>query len=260
MSKFNPPSEFNFTSPGEWPEWKQRFAHYKLATKLNKENGEIQVCSLIYAMGSEAEKIFTSFEFMGEDDKKDYDVILANFDDYFIPRRNIIHERACFYHHNQLQGEKAEAYIRVLYELAENCDFGDKRDEHIRDRLVLGIRDKELSQKLQLTADLTLAHVIQQVRQSEEVVKQISLQASGPPPEVHVASVSSDGCRKVSQKNTRHTLPLPTAAGVEHSTMIKRNARLLKVSAKSATKKGIGLAYAALKLSMNSVKLPSTSS
>uniref|UniRef100_A0AAV2LWA8 Retrotransposon gag domain-containing protein n=1 Tax=Knipowitschia caucasica TaxID=637954 RepID=A0AAV2LWA8_KNICA len=167
MSKFNPPSEFNFTSPGEWPEWKQRFARYRLATKLNKENGEVQVCSLIYAMGSEAEKIFASFEFATEDDKKNYEGVLSKLDEYFIPRRNVIHERACFYQRNQLQGEKAEAYIRVLYELAENCDFSDKRDEHIRDRLVVGIKDKELSLKLQLTADLTLAHVIQQ----EDVAK-----------------------------------------------------------------------------------------
>uniref|UniRef100_A0AAV2K977 Reverse transcriptase/retrotransposon-derived protein RNase H-like domain-containing protein n=1 Tax=Knipowitschia caucasica TaxID=637954 RepID=A0AAV2K977_KNICA len=206
MSKFNPPSEFNFTSPGEWPEWKQRFARYRLATKLNKENGEVQVCSLIYAMGSEAEKIFASFEFATEDDKKNYEGVLSKLDEYFIPRRNVIHERACFYQRNQLQGEKAEAYIRVLYELAENCDFSDKRDEHIRDRLVVGIKDKELSLKLQLTADLTLAHVIQQVRQSEEVAKQISLQASGPQPEMQVASVSAGGRRKVlHKKHTPHT-------------------------------------------------------
>ncbi|CAL9702469.1 unnamed protein product [Knipowitschia caucasica] len=240
MSKFNPPSEFNFTSPGEWPEWKQRFARYRLATKLNKENGEVQVCSLIYAMGSEAEKIFASFEFATEDDKKNYEGVLSKLDEYFIPRRNVIHERACFYQRNQLQGEKAEAYIRVLYELAENCDFSDKRDEHIRDRLVVGIKDKELSLKLQLTADLTLAHVIQQVRQSEEVAKQISLQASGPQPEMQVASVSAGGRRKVlHKKHTPHTereSPDCVRCGTQHYD--KRKCPAAKSFCKKCNKKG----------------------
>lgn len=72
--------------------------------------------------------------------------------------------------------EKAEIYIRALFELAENCDFGAKRDEDIRDCLVVGITDKELSQKLQLMPTLTLAQAIQQVRHSEDVARQISLQ------------------------------------------------------------------------------------
>ena len=63
MPKFNPPSEFKFECPAEWPEWKQRFSRFRLATRLNRDEGEIQVSSLIYAMGSEAEKIFASFAF-----------------------------------------------------------------------------------------------------------------------------------------------------------------------------------------------------
>lgn len=70
----------------------------------------------------------------------------------------------------------SEMYIRALYELAENCDFGAERDDDIRDCLVVGITDKELYQKLQLMLTLTLAQAIQQVRHSEDVARQISLQ------------------------------------------------------------------------------------
>ena len=44
-------------------------------------------------------------------------------------------------------------------ELSETCDFKDKNEE-IRDRLVIGILDKELSLELQLKADLTLKNCI----------------------------------------------------------------------------------------------------
>ena len=76
----------------------------------------------------------------------------------------------------QRAGEKVETFIRALYELSEHCDFGITRDEHIRDRIVVGIRDKELSRKLQMLPNLTLEMTVQEARQHEEVKAQVSLQ------------------------------------------------------------------------------------
>lgn len=175
MPKFAPPTNFSFDKPGEWPEWKQRFVRFRIATKLDKE-GAVQVSSLIYAMGSESENIFRSFTFTEDEHRDDYVRVLGQFDDYFVPRRNVIHERACFHLRVQRPGEKAETFIRALYELAEHCEFGGNRDENIRDRIVVGILDKEVSRKLQLTKNLTLALTIETVRQSEEVASQVSMQ------------------------------------------------------------------------------------
>lgn len=93
---------------------------FRLATKLNKDDGEIQVSSLICAMESKAEKIFSSFKFTAEAQKKNYEIVLKKFDDYFIPLRNIIHEWACFYQRSQQPGETMEMYITTLYKLAEH--------------------------------------------------------------------------------------------------------------------------------------------
>ena len=48
--------------------------------------------------------------------------------------------------------------------MAERCDFGATKDDAIRDRLVVGISDKELSQRLQLKADLKLCDSITDIR------------------------------------------------------------------------------------------------
>lgn len=176
MAKFTPPTNFAFDKPAEWPDWKQRFVRFRTATKLNKEDGAVQVSSLIYAMGSESENVFRSFTFTEEGQENNFDVVLAKFDEYFVPRRNVIHERACFHQRLQRPGEKAETFIRALYELSEHCDFGANREENIRDRIVVGILDKEVSRKLQLMKDLTLAVTIETVRQSEEVASQVSMQ------------------------------------------------------------------------------------
>ena len=76
MAKFNPPTNFAFEKPAEWPEWRQRFERYRIATKLNKDNGAVQVSCLIYAMGSEAENVFKSFVFAADNEKEDYDIVM----------------------------------------------------------------------------------------------------------------------------------------------------------------------------------------
>ena len=50
---------------------------------------------------------------------------------------------------NQKEGESVEEYIRLLYELSEHADFADRQSTLIRDRLVLGLFDQELSEKRQ---------------------------------------------------------------------------------------------------------------
>ena len=65
--------------------------------------------------------------------------------------------------------------IRALYEMAQNCDFKGKV-ERIRDRLVIGLADKDLSEKVQLQSDLTLDDAVQMARQSELVRSQVKTQ------------------------------------------------------------------------------------
>ena len=62
MPKFNPPDCFLLDKPADWPEWKQRFLRFRTVTKLDRETPAVQVSSLVYAMGREAEKIYGSFQ------------------------------------------------------------------------------------------------------------------------------------------------------------------------------------------------------
>jgi len=40
--------------------------------------------------------------------------------------------------------------------MAENCEFGNMKDKLIYDRIVFGIRDERLFERLQMEAELTL--------------------------------------------------------------------------------------------------------
>ncbi len=106
-----------------------------------------QVSSLLYCLGEEANDVLASTNITEEDCKK-FDVVLKKFDEIFGVWHNIIFERARFNQCNQLPGESAEKYISELYRLAENCKYGAMKDELIRDRLVVGILGKRVSQQL----------------------------------------------------------------------------------------------------------------
>mgnify|MGYP003406673778 FL=1 len=133
---FKPPEKFDFAHPEVWEAWRNRFQRFHVATKLGKEEVAVQRAQLIYAMGPEADRIYQTFTV--EDDTT-FDAVLKMFDEYFMPRKNVIHLRAVFNSRNQQSGESVEQYVRQLYELSEHADF-DKKDDAIRDRLVLGLR------------------------------------------------------------------------------------------------------------------------
>lgn len=66
-----------------------------------------------------------------------------------------------------------EQFITSLYSLAENC--GELKDQMIRDRIVVGIRDQSQSARLQMDPELTLEKAKTLVRQREAVQEQQSL-------------------------------------------------------------------------------------
>lgn len=78
--RLNAPEPFDFTKPDNWPTWKRRFEHYRMASGLNKESEERQVSTLVYCMGNSADDVLTSTNISAEDRKK-YDSVVTKFDD-----------------------------------------------------------------------------------------------------------------------------------------------------------------------------------
>ncbi|XP_065891680.1 uncharacterized protein [Dysidea avara] len=161
------PSSFPFSRPDEWPSWKCRFEQFRLASGLSTEDDLRQISALLYCMG---EDILNSTDISNSDRKK-YDRVIAKFDSFFKVRKNVIFELARFNRRSQLDGESVDQFIATLYKLADSCDFRDSqmRDEMIRDRIVVGIRDSALSERLQMDAHLTLEKPKKLVRQREAV-------------------------------------------------------------------------------------------
>ena len=162
------PEAFDIKNPDDWSRWKRRFQQLRVALGLDEQSEAKQVSTLLYSLGEEAEDILRSTN-IKPSGKRSYTKVLEKLDEYIQVRHNVIFERARFNRRNQLEGESCDQYITELYSLAERCSYGHLMAEMIRDRLVVGILDKGLSEKRQLYPELTLEQAKTMVRQKEAV-------------------------------------------------------------------------------------------
>lgn len=172
MSQFQvtPPEKFTFRSD-DWTKWIKRFDRFRIASGLETQADENQVNALIYTMGEEAEDILVSLHLTPEE-ASDYETVKRRLDAHFVARRNIIFERAKFNQRQQETGESVDSFHTALHCLAEHCGYGTLHDEMVRDRFVVGLKDKRLSEQLQMDPELTLEKALNRTRQSELVKKQ----------------------------------------------------------------------------------------
>ena len=138
------------------------------AYSIDREDELRQVSALLYCMGESAEDVLT-LTGISDDNRVKYEPVMSALDAFFKVRRNVILERANFNRRNQMADESAEQYISELYHLVETCDCkADIVEEMLRDRLVVGMRDSVLAERLQLDSELTLEKAKKAMRQIKE--------------------------------------------------------------------------------------------
>ena len=195
------PQSFNFARPDEWPRWIRRFERFREASRLKSKESANQVNTLMYCMGDEADDILSSLG-LSDNDKKSYDAVKTKLEGHFVKRRNIIYERAKFNQRRQEEGESVNSFVTSLHCLAEYCGYEGLKNEMIRDRIVVGLRDANLSMKLQMVPHLSVEKAVTLVRQSEAVQQQQSV-VRGEPEAIDSVDFRKKGGKKVPNKHAQ---------------------------------------------------------
>ncbi|UYV84440.1 hypothetical protein LAZ67_X002171, partial [Cordylochernes scorpioides] len=172
MAQIQPPETFDFSTPNEWPKWRKRFERYLVVSGMKKKEEADKIDLFMYLMGDRADDIFRTFKFEKEEEATKIDSVLKAFDSHFCVRKNIIYERAKFNSRIQEDREPVDEFITSLYKLADSCELEGLHEQLIRDRIVVGVRDKALSERMQLDSELTLEKAVKMVRQQEAVRQQ----------------------------------------------------------------------------------------
>ena len=163
-----------------WKQWKKVWQRYEIATGIYKQENLVRVSTLLSVIGEEAVKAFDTFAWGEGQSENSITDVLAKFDEYCEPRTQVIYERYRFNNRKQEPGESISAYVTELRVIAKNCAHDEiTPDEILRDRLVLGVRDEKVRERLLRVNDLTLSKAIDICKAAEQTSQQLKLLASG---------------------------------------------------------------------------------
>jgi len=147
--EFKPPSDLciNENASENWAIFKQKFNIYLKASENEKKSDEIKVAMLLNCIGDEALHLFNTFE-LTEGNKKVYDRVIEAFETYCNPRKNVVYNRYKYFMRNQNEGESFNNYYIELKKLARHCEFGEQLNSLLRDKIITGILDIGLQERL----------------------------------------------------------------------------------------------------------------
>ena len=176
MDSFKPPAALSLQgNPSEnWRRWIQRFDLYLTASGKIKEDEKVQCAILLHVIGEEALEIYNTFKFATGEDPNKISVLKKKFEDYVNPRKNTVFERYRFWECKQQEGETIDQFITELKTRTRSCEFGDQHDSMIRDRIVFGVRDNRLKERLlRESSELTLEKAASICRAGEASSSQV---------------------------------------------------------------------------------------
>ncbi|UYV63305.1 hypothetical protein LAZ67_2003696 [Cordylochernes scorpioides] len=224
MDHFKPPSQFELTTNNAeaWETWKFKFLLYSDAIQLETKPVKQQRAILLHNIGDDALNIYKTFGLQETLTNPTITEILEKFDNHFKPFKNVIYRRYNFFSEVQEKNQSFDDFVTKVKNKAVDCDFGDLTESLIRDRIVLGVLDKNLTERYLQDPDLTLSKAIALGRAAESSRTQLKEIKE----EVTVNKLSSYK-ETSSNKNTEHKFA-------------KKNHKFFKACGKCASKHNYG--------------------
>lgn len=172
MEHARPPAELTLEGgpacrADAWRTWLKQFQVFLKASGVYKEAKDVQASLLINLIGSEGYDVFTTLKFDKESDRDDIDILIGKFNSHFGTKTNTIMARFKFFTRNQECAESIDDYVTALKLLSSKCEFNMLEDDLIRDRVVCGIQDTTVRDRLLRSDDLSLQKAIKICQSSE---------------------------------------------------------------------------------------------
>lgn len=184
MDGLKAPGELSFEGnvSENWRRWRRALENYLLAINLvlkkdddaaNVEIGKRQVAILLNQAGDEANEVFSQFEYtVGKGQDKLADV-LEKFEEYCNPIKNILYETYVFWSLCQADGEPIDNFVKRLKTQAAKCEFGNMKDRMLLCRIVFGLSDPKLKERLLRDSEMTLSKALDDIHAAEMTKKQL---------------------------------------------------------------------------------------
>ncbi|XP_045537629.1 uncharacterized protein K02A2.6-like [Papilio machaon] len=143
-----------------WRKWYKQFQVFLKASGVHKSTKDVQSSLLVNLIGPEGYDVYTTFKFTKDEDAEDIEILVKKFNEHFGSKQNTTITRFKFFTRSQNRGESIDEYVTALKLLSQSCEFEHLEDGLIRDRIVCGVADGVVRERLLRTEDLTLAKAV----------------------------------------------------------------------------------------------------
>ncbi|GBN25570.1 hypothetical protein AVEN_229414-1 [Araneus ventricosus] len=146
--------------------FKQQFTIYMKKSGHDRKDSYVKVVIFLNAVGEETIELFNTFD-LQEEDRSDYDKVLTAFENHITPKTNVVVQIFIFNSRMQDIDECFDAFYTDLRKLVKSCEFGNQADSVVRDRIVLGIADSGLQERVLREGNFSLARAAEICRAAE---------------------------------------------------------------------------------------------
>ena len=148
-----------------WRRWIQRWKLYVVASGADKKTEAIQCAIFLHTIGQDAIEVYNTFTFTEEQVDK-INPLIQKFEDHCAWKKNLTYERykfnTCVQH-----GRPFDAFLVDLVNKSKTCEFGELKNSLIKDRIVFGVDNSELRERLLRDTKLTMDKAIEFMRAAE---------------------------------------------------------------------------------------------
>ncbi|XP_037504865.1 uncharacterized protein K02A2.6-like [Rhipicephalus sanguineus] len=165
--------EFDLSETSSWVEYVERIQLYCAANKLTTEEDKRAV--LLSCCGPETYSLITTLVKPSRPPNVDYQIIVDAVKKHVNPKPSELYAMYVFSKRDQQEGEGVADFVTALGKLSENCGFGGTKfplEEMLRDRLVFGISDNVVQERLLAEKNLTFDTAYELAITAEAAAKQ----------------------------------------------------------------------------------------
>ncbi|KAJ6649630.1 hypothetical protein Bhyg_04868, partial [Pseudolycoriella hygida] len=181
-----------------WKIFKRDFQIYLTASEKNKKSPEVQAAIFLNMVGDFGRQLHSNFN-MTAKDSSDIVKLMEQFEEFCAPKKNVVYERFKLNQRCQKEGENFDSFLTDIQKLIRTCEYGEEEKNALRDRIVIGIRDSRLQEKLLAIEDITSEKAITLCRAAElakSQAKEVQGKNNAPPIRVGIDAVMENKVKK----------------------------------------------------------------
>ena len=154
--------EFDGTKE-DWPQYVERVDHFFDANGIT--DADKKKSAFLAVIGPTTYALVRNLVSPAKPGEKSYDELVKILKEHFNPTPSETVQRSRFHGRFRKPGETVATFVSELRSLAEFCNFGASLDDMLRDRLICGINNSKIQQKLLAEKKLTLTTAIEMAQE-----------------------------------------------------------------------------------------------